>query len=102
MEPPAEGLRPEPGLVRDRLAGQRAAGLYPIARLGRRCPPLGAETPAAAPVLSRRAARASGWRLRLRLAERWPWASEIAAAVTRLQESGKGTAGWAAPPFPDR
>lgn len=26
-----------------------------------------------------------GRRLRLRLAERWPWAAEIAAAVTRLQ-----------------
>jgi Transposase DDE domain group 1 len=27
----------------------------------------------------------SGRRLRLRLAERWPWTAEITAAVTRLQ-----------------
>ena len=27
----------------------------------------------------------SGRRLRLRFAERWPWAAEITAAVTRLQ-----------------
>ena len=26
-----------------------------------------------------------GRRLRLRLAERWPWAGEITAAITRLQ-----------------
>jgi hypothetical protein len=28
---------------------------------------------------------ASGRRLRLRLAERWPWAGEITAAIARLQ-----------------
>jgi hypothetical protein len=27
----------------------------------------------------------SGRRLRLRLAERWPWARELTAAVTRMQ-----------------
>jgi Transposase DDE domain group 1 len=32
----------------------------------------------------------SGRRLRLRLAERWPWATEIAAAVTRLQAHPSG------------
>jgi hypothetical protein len=26
-----------------------------------------------------------GHRLRLRLAERWPWADEVTAAITRLQ-----------------
>jgi hypothetical protein len=32
----------------------------------------------------------SGRRLRLRLAERWPWASEVTAAVTRLQAPPSG------------
>jgi hypothetical protein len=32
----------------------------------------------------------SGRRLRLRLAERWPWASEVTAAVTRLQALPSG------------
>jgi hypothetical protein len=32
----------------------------------------------------------SGRRLRLRLAERWPWASELTAAVTRLQALPSG------------
>jgi hypothetical protein len=32
----------------------------------------------------------SGRRLRLRLAERWPWATEVAAAVTRLQALPSG------------
>ena len=31
-----------------------------------------------------------GRRLRLRLAERWPWAVEITAAVTRLQALPSG------------
>jgi hypothetical protein len=31
-----------------------------------------------------------GRRLRLRLAERWPWATEIAAAITRLQAIPSG------------
>ena len=31
-----------------------------------------------------------GRRLRLRLAERWPWATEIAAALTRLQAIPSG------------
>lgn len=31
-----------------------------------------------------------GRRLRLRLAERWPWATEITAAVTRLQALPSG------------
>ena len=54
-EPPAEGLRPEPALVRDRRPGLRAAGLGPDARPGRGRPPLGAETAPAAPVRRRRA-----------------------------------------------
>ena len=32
----------------------------------------------------------SGRRLRLRLAERWPWTAEITAAVTRLQALPSG------------
>jgi hypothetical protein len=32
----------------------------------------------------------SARRLRLRLAERWPWAADIAAAVTRLQALPSG------------
>jgi hypothetical protein len=32
----------------------------------------------------------SGRRLRLRLAERWPWADDITAAVTRLQAMPSG------------
>ena len=32
----------------------------------------------------------SGRRLRLRLAERWPWAGDITAAVTRLQALPSG------------
>jgi len=31
-----------------------------------------------------------GRRLRLRLAQRWPWAGQIAAAVTRLQALPSG------------
>jgi hypothetical protein len=31
-----------------------------------------------------------GRRLRLRLAERWPWADEVTAAVTRLQALPSG------------
>jgi hypothetical protein len=33
---------------------------------------------------------ASGRRLRLRLAERWPWAGEITAAIARLQARPAG------------
>ena len=33
---------------------------------------------------------ASGRRLRLRLAERWPWAADITAASTRLQALPSG------------
>ena len=54
-EPPPQGLRPEPAVVRDRLPGLRAAGLDPDARPDRDCPPLGTETAPAAPVLGRRA-----------------------------------------------
>jgi hypothetical protein len=32
----------------------------------------------------------SGRRLRLRLAERWPWAAELTAAATRLQALPSG------------
>jgi hypothetical protein len=31
-----------------------------------------------------------GYRLRLRLAERWPWAREITAAISRLQALPSG------------
>ena len=40
-EPAAEGLRPEPAMVRDRRPGLRAAGLDPAARPGRRRPAAG-------------------------------------------------------------
>ena len=56
-EPAAEGVRAEPGLVRDRSAGLRAAGLDADARPGRGRPPLGAEAAPPAPVLRRRPAR---------------------------------------------
>jgi len=32
----------------------------------------------------------SGRRLRLRLAERWPWTADITAAITRLQAIPSG------------
>ena len=54
-EPAAEGVRPEPDLVRDRRAGLRTAGLDPDARPTRERPPLGTQAAAAAPVLRRRA-----------------------------------------------
>ena len=57
-EPAPQGLRPEPGLVRDRRPGLRAAGLDPDARPDRDRPPLGTETAPPAPVLRRRPARA--------------------------------------------
>jgi Transposase DDE domain group 1 len=57
-EPPAQGLRPEPALVRDRRPGLRAAGLDAAARPGRGRPPLGTQTAPPAPALNRRAARA--------------------------------------------
>ena len=55
-QPPAERLRPEPGLVRDRRPGLRAAGLDPAARPDRDRPLLGAETATPAAFLRRRAA----------------------------------------------
>jgi hypothetical protein len=39
----------------------------------------------------------SGRRLRLRLAERWPWAGEVTAAVTRLQALPSGCPAGTAP-----
>jgi hypothetical protein len=54
-----EGVRAEPGLVRDRRAGLRAAGLGPDARPGRHRPPLGAQ---AAPPARLRRRRPSGAR----------------------------------------
>ena len=66
---PLQGLRPEPGLVRDRRPGLRAAGLDADARPGRASPPLGTQTPAAAPVRRRRPpGPRRPARLRLRLA----------------------------------
>jgi hypothetical protein len=53
-----EGLRPEPGLVRDRRPGLRPPGLDAAARPDRDRPPLGTEKAPPAPVLRRRAARA--------------------------------------------
>src|SRR6202041_3317972 len=53
-EPPAQGLRPEPAVVRGRGAGLRAAGLDPDARPGRRRPPPGTETPPPAALPRRR------------------------------------------------
>jgi hypothetical protein len=53
---PPQGLRAEPGLVRDRRPGLRAAGLGPDDRARRRGPPLGTQTPAPAAVQHRRAA----------------------------------------------
>ena len=54
---PAEGLRAEPGLVRDRRSGLRAAGLDADARPHRQSPPLGAQTSAAAHLRCRRPPR---------------------------------------------
>ena len=56
-EPPAQGLRPEPGLVRDRRAGLRAHGLDADARPHRESPPLGTQTAPAADLRRRRPAR---------------------------------------------
>ena len=56
-QPPAQGLRPEPAVVRDRGPGLRAPGLDPDARPDRDRPPLGTQTAPAAPVLRRRAPR---------------------------------------------
>ncbi len=47
-EPPAEGLRAEPAVVRDRRAGLRPARLDPADRPGRRRSPLGTQAPAPA------------------------------------------------------
>src|SRR6202034_749433 len=55
-EPPAQRLRPEPGLVRDRGPGLRTAGLDAAARPHRPGPPLGAETPPPARLRPRRPA----------------------------------------------
>ena len=56
---PAEGLRPEPGLVRDRRPGLRTPGLDADDRSHRERPRLGAETAPAAPVRRRRPAPAA-------------------------------------------
>ena len=80
-----QGLRAEPGLVRDRRVGLRAAGLDADARPGRparRWEPKRLRLRLFA--IAGRLAR-SGRRLRLRLAERWPWAADITAAIARLQ-----------------
>jgi Transposase DDE domain group 1 len=53
-EPPAQGLRPEPALVRGRGPGLRTTGLDATARSDRGRPPLGTETAAAAPLRRRR------------------------------------------------
>ena len=74
-EPAAEGFRAEPDLVRDRRPGLRAAGLDPDARPDRDRPPLGTQAPAAAALRLAGRLASSGRRLRLRLAERWPWAA---------------------------
>ena len=89
-EPPAQGLRPEPGLVRDRRPGLRTAGLEADARPDRDRPPLGTETTAAAPVLCRRAPGPRRPPPAARLAQRWPWAGQITAAVIRLQALPSG------------
>ena len=52
-EPAAEGVRPQPAVVRDRGPGLRAAGLDPAPRPGGGSPPGGAQAPAAAPVRRR-------------------------------------------------
>ena len=57
-EPAAEGLRAEPGLVRDRRAGLRTARLDPDARAHRDRPPLGTQTPPSARLRRRRPPRA--------------------------------------------
>jgi hypothetical protein len=74
------------GLVRDRRPGLGAAGLDPSCSPWpgppRRWEPkrLRLRLFSAAGQLAR-----GGRRLRLRLAERWPWASQVTAAVTILQ-----------------
>ena len=71
------------------LACELLAWTQMIALTGR--PPLGTETAPAAPVLRRRAPRPRRPPpAALRLAARWPWASEITAAVTRLQALPSG------------
>jgi hypothetical protein len=56
----------------------------------RGCPPLGTETAPAAPVLvAGRIVRGSR-RLLLRLAQNWPWAAGITAAIARLQAIPSG------------
>ncbi len=77
-----QGLRPQPGLVRDRRAGLRTAQMLALTGKARRWEPkrLRLQIFAVAGRL------ASGGRsLRLRLAERWPWAADLAAATARLQ-----------------
>ena len=89
-EPAAEGVRPEPAVVRDRGPGLRADRLdamLALAGAAGRWEPKRLRLRVFA-VAGRLAS--SGRRLRLRLAERWPWAADIAAAAARLQALPSG------------
>ena len=82
---PLHGYDAEPDLVRDRRAGQRTAGLDADARPARparRWEPKRLRLRIFA--VAGRIVR-GGRRLRLRLAARWPWATQITAAITRLE-----------------
>ena len=89
-EPAPQGLRAEPALVRDRRPGLRAAGLDADARPRRRArrwepKRLRLRVFTVAGRLVR-----GGRRLRLRLAERWPWAARHHAAISLLQALPSG------------
>ena len=89
-QPAPARLRPEPDLDRDRRPGLRTARLDPDARparQARRWEPkrLRLRLFTAAGRIAR-----GGRRLRLRIATRWPWATQITAAFTRLQALAPG------------
>ena len=80
---------PEPAVVRDRVPGRRAAGLDPAAGPDRARLSLGTQT-ARLRIFSVAGRLARGRRLRLRLAERWPWVGDLTAVIIRLQALRSG------------
>jgi hypothetical protein len=70
--------------------GLRADGLDPDAHSHRQRPPLGAQAPAAAPVLRRRADRPRRPAAAAAPSRPMPWARQITTAITRLQALAPG------------
>ncbi len=88
-EPAAEGVRPQPALVRDRGPGLRVLAWTQLLAVAGG-PPVGAQAPAAAPVRRRGALGPRRPPLAAPPRARWRWAGQITTAVIRLQAIPSG------------